>query len=93
MLTDALSADVKVENQPLGLVGSVAENLPPHLPGGGPFQSPPANKATVKSGASSVFANNKKVAVLGSPATTCNDPADAPNGTVMATAATVLVGG
>lgn len=39
-----------------------------------------------------MFINNQPVAVLGSVATTCNDPADAPNGNVIATS-TVIVGG
>jgi len=92
-LADSLSPDVKVDNQPIALVGSVANNDPSHVPAGGPFQSPPANKATVQTGSASVFVNNKKVALLGSTAKTCNDPADAPNGTVLATTTTVLIGG
>lgn len=93
VLADALSADVKVENKPVALVGSVANNTPAHVPAGGPFQKPPANKATIKTGSGSVFANNKKVAVLGSIAETCADPMDGPNGSVIGTATTVLVGG
>jgi uncharacterized Zn-binding protein involved in type VI secretion len=92
VLTDALSADVFAENAPLAVQGSVATNLPPHVPPGGPFQSPPKNRATVQTGSSSVFANNKPVATLGSTAMTCNDPVDAPNGSVIGTAATLSIG-
>lgn len=92
MLTDALSTTVFVENQPVATEDSVADNLPPHIPAGGPFQSPPKNKATVTMGcSSSVFAQGKKIAIMGSTANTCNDPTEAPNGTVIGTAATVIV--
>jgi uncharacterized Zn-binding protein involved in type VI secretion len=38
-----------------------------------------------------VLINNKQAARMGDPAMTCNDPADAPNGTVIASGS-VLVG-
>jgi uncharacterized Zn-binding protein involved in type VI secretion len=92
VLTDALSPDVLVEEQPIAVVGSVATNLPPHLPLAGPFQSPPSNRATVETGSSTVFASDKPVAMLGSTAMTCNDPTDAPVGSVLGTATTIIVG-
>ncbi len=92
MLSDSLSADVKIQNQPAATVGSVASNTPQHVPPGGPFQNPPSNKATIKMGSGTVLINNKAAATLGSTANTCNDPADAPNGSVIAVS-TVMVGG
>jgi uncharacterized Zn-binding protein involved in type VI secretion len=91
-LDDALSSNVNIEGQPAAVVGSKASNLPSHVPQGGPFQSPPSNKATVQMGSSSVFVNGKAAARNGDPALTCNDPADLPVGTVLATG-TVLIGG
>lgn len=91
-LTDNLSSDTFIANMPAAIKGSVANNMPPHIPAGGPFQRSPSNKATIKMGSQTVFINNQEVAVLGSTATTCNDPADAPNGTVVAEG-TVFVGG
>src|SRR5882724_3142120 len=71
MLQDDLSSTVFAANMGVAVVGSAANNLPPHIPAGGPFQSPPANKGTVASGSDTVFADNKAVARLGDPATCC----------------------
>lgn len=92
VLDGSLSADVMIENKPAATEGSTATNTP-HVPAGGPFQKPPADKATVQMGSATVLINNKAAAVLGSTAMTCNDPVDAPNGTVIAASATVLFGG
>lgn len=87
-----LSADVVVENKPAATVGSTAMNVPPHVPTGGPFQKPPSNQAKVMVGTPMVLINNKPAARAGDPAMTCNDPANAPNGTVVG-AGTVMFGG
>ncbi len=92
MLVDALSPDVKVENEAAATQGSKAKNLPPHIPAGGPFQKPPSNEGTIQMGSQTVLFNDKAAARNGDTAMTCNDPADAPLGTVMAQG-TVLVGG
>ena len=91
-LTDDLSADVRIENKPAATEGSRATNSPAHGPTGGPFQKPPANEGKVQAGSGSVLINNKQAARMGDPAVTCNDPADVPNGTVIASGS-VLVGG
>ncbi len=83
-LDGALSPDVVVEGKSVAVVGSTASNAAPHVPTAGPFQSPPANKGSVESGSSTVFANGQPVARDGDPALTCNDPADAPNATIAA---------
>src|SRR4051812_34639814 len=82
-LSGDLSATVAIENQPAATKGSTAENSPAHVPTSGPFQKPPSNKATVQKGSSSVFIESKEAARLGDPAMTCNDPADAPNGSIL----------
>lgn len=90
-LDGALSTDVMIENKPAAVKGSTATNTP-HVPAGGPFQKPPADKATIQAGSGTVLINNKPAAQMGGTAMTCNDPADAPNGSVIATTTKVLVG-
>ena len=90
-LLESLSATVMADNLPLALVCSVALNLVPHPPVAGPFQTPPSNRATVKTGSASVLADGKRVARHGDTATTCNDPEDAPQGVISAQS-TVKVG-
>ena len=90
-LLDELSEDVKIENMAAATKGSKAKNLPPHIPAGGPFQKPPSNEATVQLGSTKVLINDKEAARMGDTAQTCNDPADAPNGSIVC-GSTVLVG-
>jgi uncharacterized Zn-binding protein involved in type VI secretion len=89
-LADALSPDVQFEDKAAAVQGSKAKNVP-HVPAGGPFQKPPSNEATIQMGSPKVLINDKQAARNGDVALTCNDPADAPLGTVMAQG-TVLVG-
>jgi uncharacterized Zn-binding protein involved in type VI secretion len=91
-LDGSLSSDVNIQGKPAAVQGSTATNMPPHIPQGGSFQAPPSNRATVLLGSSIVLINGKPAARNGDTAMTCNDPADLPVGTVMATG-TVLIGG
>jgi uncharacterized Zn-binding protein involved in type VI secretion len=91
-LDGSLSSDVKIGGMAAAVVGSTATNVPSHVPQGGPFQKPPTNKATVQLGSTTVLINGKGAARSGDTAMTCNDPADAPVGTIVA-AGTVLIGG
>lgn len=91
MLTGGLSSDVNIGGLPAAIVGSTADNLPPHIPQGGPFQNPPANKGEIMMGSGTVMINGKPAARMGDTANTCNDPADAPVGSVIA-AGTVFIG-
>jgi uncharacterized Zn-binding protein involved in type VI secretion len=93
-LSGSLVSSVKIAGQAAAVVGSTADNSPTHLPTspGTSFQKPPADKATVQMGSSSVKFGGKAAARNGDTAMTCNDPADAPVGQVIATG-TVLVGG
>jgi len=86
-----LSADVNIMGMPAATENSTATNTPSHIPQGGPFQSPPSNRATIKMGSATVKINGKAAARSGDTAETCNDPADLPVGTVVA-AGTVLIG-
>jgi uncharacterized Zn-binding protein involved in type VI secretion len=93
VLSGGLSSDVKISGAPAATAGSTADNTPPHLPAtpGTAFQRPPTNKATIQVGSPTVMINGKPAARNGDKAMTCNDPADLPAGTVIATG-TVLIG-
>lgn len=86
IINGGLSSNVKIMGQPAATVNSTADNAPPHLPTppGIAFQKPPSNKGTIQMGSASVRINGKAVARNGDKALTCNDPADLPNGTVVA---------
>lgn len=91
-LDGALATDVKIEGKAAAVQGSTATNVPSHIPAGGPFQMPPANKATIQLGSATVMIGGKAAARNGDIALTCNDPSDLPAGTVVAVS-TVVIGG
>lgn len=91
VIDGGLSADVNVMGMPAATQNSTATNTPPHVPIGGTFVKPPGNRGTIIMGSPTVFINGKPAARNGDTATTCNDPADLPVGTVMA-AGTVMIG-
>jgi len=91
MIDGELSDDVHIMGKPAAVKGSTATNNPSHIPQGGPFQSPPSNKGTIKMGSQTVKINGKAAARNGDMADTCNDPSDMPAGSVMA-AGTVNIG-
>lgn len=90
-LSEQLSATTFVDNKAVAVKGSAARNQPDHVPAGGPFEKPPSNRAEIKTGSATVHVDDKNVARAGDTALTCNDPADAPNGVVIA-AGTVFAG-
>jgi len=92
-LNGGLSSNVKVMGKPAATVDSTADNSPAHIPTppGTSFQKGPANKGTVKLGSATVKINGKAAARNGDVAETCNDPMDAPVGTVVASG-TVMIG-
>ncbi len=92
-LDGSLAQSVKIAGQPAATVGSTASNRPAHIPTppGTAFQKPPANRGTVAVGSSGVKIAGQFAARAGDPVTTCNDPADAPVGAIVA-AGQVLIG-
>lgn len=92
ILMQGLSTNVKIMGMPAATVDSVALNMPPHIPQGGPFQKPPSNQGKVIMGSATVKINGKMAARNGDTAMTCNDPADMPVGKVVAVG-TVMIGG
>ncbi|HEX3046913.1 MAG TPA: PAAR domain-containing protein [Bacillota bacterium] len=92
IIDGGLSSDVKIMGMAAATVDSTATNTPSHIPQGGPFQSPPSNKGTIKLGSMTVKINGKMAARNGDMAMTCNDPSDLPVGKVIAVG-TVMIGG
>lgn len=92
IINGGLSSDVNIMGMPAATVDSTADNTPPHIPQGGPFQTPPSNKGTIKMGSATVKINGKMAARNGDMAMTCNDPSDMPVGSVLAVG-TVFIGG
>lgn len=92
IIDGGLSSDVKIMGMPAATVNSTATNTPPHVPIGGSFVMPPSNRATIIKGSATVMINGKPAARAGDTALTCNDPVDAPVGTVVAVG-TVNIGG
>jgi len=92
-LDGALIASVEIAGQAAAVVGSSACNRPPHVPTppGTAFQRAPADHAQIAVGSATVRIGGQPAARLGDAVTTCNDPADAPVGRVVA-AGTVRIG-
>jgi uncharacterized Zn-binding protein involved in type VI secretion len=84
ILDGKLSGDVTVQSKAAATVDSTATNKPSHVPIGGSFVNPPSNKAKITTGSGTVTINGKKAARAGDTAETCNDPKDAPVGSVVA---------
>ena len=83
-LSQKLSATTFVDNKAAAVKGSVAQNQPEHVPMGGPFERPPSNRGEIQTGSGTVHIDNQDAARAGDTALTCNDPADAPKGIVIA---------
>jgi len=94
VISGGLISTVKIAGQAAAVVGSTADNSPPHIPTppGTSFQKPPADKGKVQMGSMSVMIGGKQAARNADMAMTCNDPADMPIGQVVAVG-TVMIGG
>jgi uncharacterized Zn-binding protein involved in type VI secretion len=91
IINNNVSEDVKIMGMFAATVGSMAENIPPHIPEGGTFENPPTNQGQIIVGSPTVMINGKPAARNGDTAMTCNDPVDLPIGNVIAIG-TVLIG-
>jgi len=91
IINGGLSSNVNIMSMPAATVNSTAQNQPPHVPVGGTFVKPPSNQGTIITGSATVMINGNAAARNGDTATTCNDPADLPVGTVVASG-TVMIG-
>ena len=91
IINGGLSSNVNIMGMPAATMNSTAANTPPHIPPGGTFVKPPSNQATIITGSATVMINGTPAARNGDTATTCNDPADLPTGTIVAVG-TVMIG-
>jgi uncharacterized Zn-binding protein involved in type VI secretion len=92
-LVGNLSPDVMINGLPAAVQGSIAQNMPPHIaPPPSTFSKPPTNQGRVLIGSQTVLVNNKPLARVGDQVMTCNDPVDAPVGSITAGSPDVLVG-
>jgi uncharacterized Zn-binding protein involved in type VI secretion len=93
LLATALSTDVFINGLPAATQDSISNHTPPHIP---PppmtFSKPPTNQGRVLVGSQTVLVNNKPLARVGDAVMTCNDPVDAPVGTIASGSPDVLVG-
>ncbi|MEU4237143.1 PAAR domain-containing protein [Actinoplanes sp. NPDC026619] len=89
-LMTGLSTDVLINGLPAATLGSVAQNMPPHIPPS-PFSKPPTNQGRVLIGSPTVLVNGKPLARMGDQVATCNDPVDAPTSVISAGSPDVLV--
>lgn len=92
-----VSTNVRINGRPAALQGSIAQNMPPHIPQGGPFQVPPTNLGRVIIASTTVRINRRGAARAGDPCETCHDlPPVGPQAplpmVVVAGAANVLIG-
>ncbi|WP_245931324.1 PAAR domain-containing protein [Actinokineospora auranticolor] len=93
IITDGCSRDVLICGQPAAVVGSTAENTPPHVaPPPTTFQKQPTNRGTITTGSATVLINGKCAARANDIVRTCHDPVDQPTGSIIAVS-TVDVGG
>jgi uncharacterized Zn-binding protein involved in type VI secretion len=92
--TGGLVSSVLIAGQAAVVDASTAMNMPAHLPTppGVSFQSPPSNQGTPHVASTTVRIGGQAAVRHGDPVRTCNDPADAPTGTVVSTVATVVIG-
>lgn len=67
------SPDVRINGRPAATVGSMANNVPPHIAASGQFQVPPTNLGQVMLGSLTVRINGKGAARAGDLCETCHD--------------------
>ena len=93
LLASALSTDVFINGLPAATQDSISNHTPPHIPPPPTtFSKPPTNQGRVLVGSQTVLVNGKPLARVGDAVMTCNDPVDAPVGTIASGSPDVLVG-
>lgn len=88
---------VRVNGRPAAVVGSMAQNIPPHIPATGAFQIPPSNLGRVIMGSLTVRLGGRSAARMGDFCETCHDippagPQAPPPQVVVAGLSTVMIG-
>jgi uncharacterized Zn-binding protein involved in type VI secretion len=90
-------ASVLIEGAPAATVGSIARNVPPHVPPPGtsfrkPPLGPPSNQGSVSRGSTTVTIGGRPAARVGDRVRTCNDPFDAETSVIVSGSGTATIG-
>src|ERR1051325_10198239 len=72
-VTGGTIATVKIMGKPAAVIGSTADNVPQHVPIGGPFQMPPPNQGTIQTGSGTVKIGGKVAERNPDQAKTCDE--------------------
>ena len=90
-ITLGVCPTVQICGKPAVVLGATGLNTPPHvgLHPADPFFAPPTQQAVIAAGSSSVLLGGTPAARTGDSATCCGQP----TGTLVGSAATVLIGG
>lgn len=72
-ITVNTSLNVRINGRPAAVVGSMAQNVLPHIPSRGAFQIPPTKLGRVLAGSASVRINGRGAVRAGDPCETCHD--------------------
>ncbi|MEM9985422.1 MAG: PAAR domain-containing protein, partial [Bacteroidota bacterium] len=72
-LVPIVGATVMVNGMPVGVAGTGAKNIPPHIPIGGPFgPPPPGNEGEIFMGSATVLADGEPFSYTGLPVLSCS---------------------
>ena len=91
-ISTGVSTNVKINGKPAAMMGCEVQNSVSHIAMGPRFQKNPTNKGKIILGSPTVLINGKMAARQGDMVMTCNDPMDAPMGTITAGSTTVIIG-
>ncbi len=93
-ITSGCVASVLIGGLPAATEGSVANNVPPHvpMPPGTAFVRPPTNRGAVSRGSTTVSIGGKPAARVGDLVRSCNDPVDLESSSITSGAGTVMIG-
>ena len=96
-ITINTSSNVRINGRPAAIVGSMAQNVPPHVPSSGALEIPPTNMGRVLVGSASVRINGRGAVRAGDPCETCHDlppagPQEPSPAVVVAGMSNVLIG-
>jgi len=91
-ISGGVSTNVKIDGKPAAMMGCEVQNSVSHIAMGPRFQKNPTNKGKVILGSPTVLINGKMAARQGDMVMTCNDPVDAPMGSITAGSPTVMIG-
>jgi len=93
-ITSGCVPSVLIDGVPAAVQGSVARNVPPHvpMPPGTAFVRQPSNRGVVSRGSATVRIGGAPAARSGDPVRSCNDPVDRETSAIVSGSGTVMIG-